>query len=285
MEDPEEKSNFVNNKEINHMELSICSTSCRIGGIELTMRDLIKTGFSIVSLEFICIFAITLMQFEYSLVKWLALFHMIPIVFLYLFMYVNLISNGWGTSESRFWCDVKIMYSRGFNTIRTCTSFVSRSILFALMSIILNIGSWTTISLIVLLSIISEWQAGLSENKNQYDIKVHDKFMRNDCLSLEALHYFQFQKKNTLTHYMPFVVHCFIKTYLITTLLATSSEIDSNFTFGWPIVAIIVLYTYLIPTFIDFMHLKNTITFCQVELYKLVLDITFPCIAACFALV
>ena len=285
MEDPEEKSTLVNNIELNNMTLTICSTPCRIGGVELTMSDLIKTGFSIISLEFICLFAITLMRLENSLIKWLALFHMIPIVFLYLFMYVNLISNGWGAPNSRFWCDVKIMYARGFNTIRTCTSFVSRSIFFVLMSIVLNIGSGTALSLIVLLAVISEWQAGLSENKNQYDVKVHDKFMKNDFLSLEALHYFQFQKKKAQTHYVPFIIHCFIKTYLITSLLSTSGETNTNFTFGWPIVAIIVLYTFLLPTFIDFMHLKDAVTFCQVELYKLILDITLPCIAVCFALV
>ena len=37
MEDPEEKSTLVNNIELNNMTLTICSTPCRIGGVELTI--------------------------------------------------------------------------------------------------------------------------------------------------------------------------------------------------------------------------------------------------------
>lgn len=285
MEDPEEKTSFVTQAENSQLPLTICGSQCRLNNPTLTARDLLKTTFSIITLETICLISITLLKTESFNQRWFGVAAIIPVAILYLFMYTNLITGGWGAADSRFWCDVKIMYARGFNTIRTIVTAFSRTFLFILMYLILGGNEMTTIIFIPLLSVLSEWQAGLSENKNQYDCKAHDKFMKQGSLCLESLHYFQSQKTEPSKHIQPFIAHVIIKTYLITTLIATGDSNKNTFTFGIPIVSLIVVYTYIAPVLIDFAYLKSGITFCQVELYKMILDIIMPCLIACFTLV
>lgn len=285
MEDPEEKNSFVDSSEIHETPLTICSTKCRFGPSSLTMHQLIKTVFSIVTLEFICILAVYFMR---GLDNWpvlLGAIQMIPVMILYLCMYLNLVMGGWGAANSRFWCDVKIMYARGFNTIRTITLFFSRTFCFWFIAIILQEQNILNMLLLPILAFIAEWQVGLSENKNQYDVKVHDKFMKGNLLCLESLHYFQLQSKDQKNILQPFLASFVVKTYVITSILLSGSPDNSSFVFGTPLVFILVLYVWCIPLILDFMYLKSSLTFCQLELYRMVVDIILPSVIACFALV
>ena len=177
------------------------------------------------------------------------------------------------------------MYARGFNTIRSCTFFFSRSICFCFIAILLDNQSWSTTLLLPLIAVLAEWQVGLSENKNQYDIKVFDKFMKNGQLCLESLQHFQAQQPAKSTHLTPFVATLVIKTYVISSLLLSWSHNSSDFTFGIPLVCLLIFYVWCAPLLLDFMYLKSALTFCQLELSRMLLDITIPVIVACFALV
>ena len=287
MEDPEaqQKKTVVESTEINEIPLTMCSTICRLSSTPLSMRELVRTVFSIMMLEFICILGIYFMRNKSSWPLTLGILQMLPVVVLYLSMYINIVTGGWGASNSRFWCDVKIMYARGFNTIRSCTSFVSRSICFYFIAILLDNRSLSTSLLLPLLAVLAEWQVGLSENKNQYDIKVFDKFMKNGQLCLESLQHFQSQHPSKTTYFVPFLATLVIKTYVITTLLLSWTHNSSEFAFGIPLVCILIFYVWCAPLLLDLMYLKSALTFCQLELARMLLDITIPVIVACFALV
>ena len=251
------------------------------------MQDLIKTTLCIISLQFICTLAMTLSRGGKTTYSWVVACQMLPQLGLYIFMYANLFSGGWGAADSRFWCDVKIMYVRGFNTIRTISRMVSFSISLWLMAIILQINNTTTMALLPLLAIISEWQAGLSENQNQYDIKSFDKFTKDDdqTLCLESLNYFQSQKNERGKLTTSFVVNCLMKTYIITSLLMTWPSTETEMAFGIPIIVTIVLYTFIVPVILDLCYVKSGLTFCQVELYRMVMDIILPFVVVLFSLV
>jgi len=42
----------------------------------------------------------------------------------YLVVLLNMFSGGWGREESRFWCNLRIMFLSGYNTIRWCIASV-----------------------------------------------------------------------------------------------------------------------------------------------------------------
>jgi hypothetical protein len=285
MEDPGELDGFVEPSEITEVPLTICSAVCRVGSGPLTMRELIKTVFSIITLEFICILAVYFMNNEVTWPLTLGILQMVPVVILYLFMYMNLVTGGWGASDSRFWCDVKIMYARGFNTIRSCTSIFSKTISLWFVAVLLNQNSITITFLMPLLVAIQEWQSGLAENKNQYDIKVFDKFIKNGHLCLESLHYYQAQAVRQKTHVTSFIAAAIIKTYVMSALLLSWAPEPTDFTFGIPLVCILVFYIWWCPLFLDFLYLKSAVSFCQLELYRMILDVIIPAIIACFAIV
>jgi len=286
MEDPEEKKSFTTT-EITKLPLQICSATIRITTTSLSMQDLIKTTLCIILLQFICALATTLARGGESTIAWVVVGQLLPQLGLYGFMYANLISNGWGAPDSRFWCDVKIMYVRGFNTIRTISRMASFSIHLWLMAIVLRINNTTTMALLPLLAIISEWQAGLSENKNQYDVKAFDKFTKDDdqTLCLESLNYFQSQKNEQGKLTTSFIVNCLMKTYIITCLLLTWPHTETELVFGVPIIVSIVFYTFILPLILDLVYIKAGLTFCQVELYRMIMDIVIPFIVFLFSLV
>ena len=60
-------------------------------------------------------------------------------------VYANLIGNGWGTPKGKFWCEVKIMIARGFNTIRTSLRLFITPLLFIVMSVEVGIKDPITI--------------------------------------------------------------------------------------------------------------------------------------------
>jgi hypothetical protein len=284
MEDPEEKTLFVLKEESQSQPIYVCYTTCRPTSTILSMNEVIKISLCVTTLQ-----AILALAFSFSRddTLWIATFLLFPQVFLYLFMYTNLLSGGWGAPDSRFWCDVKIMYVRGFNTIRTITRMFSLSLGLWLIAAILTIDNNTTIVLIPLLAIISEWQSELSENKNQYDIKGFDKFTKEDDITLcmETLHHFQLQRKEKGNLISSFFISAFIKIYIITCLFATWTGTELTKTFSIPIVVVTVLYICVLPIILDLIYIKSFITFCQLEIYRIIIDVTLPCIIMVFSLV
>jgi len=156
-----------------------------------------------------------------------------------------------------------------------------------MMLTVLDIDSQTTMALLPLVVVIAEWQAGCYENKNQYDVKAFDKFTKEDgkILCLESLHYFQSQKKDQGPLATPFFINGVVKTYVVTCLLGSCHQLQPGLAFGIPIIVAIVAYTYILPLTLDLVYIKSELTFCQLEIYRTLLDITLPLLIVAFTLV
>ena len=131
---------------------------------------------------------------------------------------------------------------------------------------------------------VIEWQSGLAENVNQYDIKAFDKFMEDGRLCLETLHFFQLQKKTETLHWMSFAIASFVKVYTVTSIFMTADG-GTGPVFQIPMVVLITMYSILLPTLLDFAYLKAMSTFCQLEVIRAVADVVFPCLVVVFSLV
>ena len=205
----------------------------------------------------------------------------------YIIAYTNLLSGGWGAQDTRFWCDIKIMFVRGFNTIRTISNMISSVINLWIIAIILKLDTPATLAFIAPLALIAEWQSGLAENLSQEDVKVFDKFLTTaGQLNLESLHYHQMQSNRDNTkNNQPFVISTCIKVYMVTCLLLFAKWQDVDGIFGTPIVVTIVACVFIIPLALELAYIKKIRTFCQIEIYRTILDMTIPLIIAAFSLV
>ena len=283
MEDPESKSTLMTEESISRVPLTLCNIVFRIkSDTRLTMQDLCKCAAAMLTLQLVCAIAVRFMRPD---AYWLPVLAMLPTCLLYVIMYFNLCTGPWGSESSRFWCDVKIMYVRGYNTIRTVTRMFSISLLFMFMNHLLGHTQTLATMLLILIMVVIEWQSGLAENANQYDIKAFDKFMDGDQLCLESLHYFQLQKKTDTLYWMSFGIASFVKLYTVTCIFITADRSDTGPVFQIPIIITITLYSILLPTLLDFIYLKTMATFCQVEMVRTVADIVFPFLVVLFSLV
>lgn len=182
-------------------------------------------------------------------------------------IYANLLSNGWGNDKGKFWCDVKIMIVRGFNTIRTTLRLVITPLLFVIYAMELQVTEPLTILFCTMLAIISELQTGLSENQNQYDISTETKFVdTNNQLLLEPLH--QFQKEHVLQRvtFTPLVTGAVIQFVLITSL----GFFGQTKTPTAPIIIIIYLTLLLLMAG---LYLRRKWTFVEYGIYRSIVDI------------
>ena len=283
MEDPESKNTLMTEEAVSSVPLTLCNLKFRIKSDQrLTMQDLCKCASAILILQLVCGIAIRFMRVN---AYWLPVLAMLPTCLLYVVMYLNLSTGPWGSENSRFWCDVKIMYVRGYNTIRTVTRMFSISLLFIFMNHLLGHSQTLATLLLVLIMVVIEWQSGLAENANQYDIKAFDKFMDGDRLCLESLHFFQLQKKTEASHWMSFVIAFVVKLYTVTSIMITANTSAPGPVFQIPIIIMITLYSILMPTLLDFIYLKSMATFCQVEMVRTVSDVVFPFLVVIFSLV
>ena len=282
MEDPESKNTLMTEEVMNSAPLTLCNILVRIKSDQrLTMQDFCKCTGAMLMLQMVCATGVRFMRPN---AYWLPVFALLPTCLLYVVMYLNLMTGPWGSESSRFWCDVKIMYVRGYNTIRTITRMCSISLLFIFMNQLLGHTQTLVTSILILIIMVIEWQSGLAENVNQYDIKAFDKFMEDGRLCLETLHFFQLQKKTETLHWMSFAIASFVKVYTVTSIFMTADG-GTGPVFQIPMVVLITMYSILLPTLLDFAYLKAMSTFCQLEVIRAVADVVFPCLVVVFSLV
>ena len=202
MEDLESKTDLVSDEPMSHAPLTFCSLVFRLKRDRLALRELVKFAAAIMCVQLICATGILFMRppvANVTLGRYFVVLSMVPICILYIFVYANIVTGPWGSEKSRFWCDIKIMYVRGFNTIRSITDMASFTLYLWITMLALEVDSELTVVLLPLLAILAEWQAGLSENQLQDDVNVTDKFITEDnLLSLEGLHWCQTQKKDLM---------------------------------------------------------------------------------------
>ena len=177
-------------------------------------------------------------------------------------VYANLISNGWGTQKGKFWCEVKIMIARGFNSIRTSLRLLITPLLFTVMSVELGIKDPVTILFLVLLIINSEIYASTSENQNQYNLPTNDKFVDSENqLLLEDLHVFQ--KGNILekTTWGPLIMYAVIQCVVSMALFSSARN-------SIRLVPSIILFYNGLQMIMAGLHLFGSWSFVQLEIYR-----------------
>ena len=285
MEDPEEKTSFV---ETETVSLTIFQIPFRLQKETLKIHEMPRLCAIVVCLCGLCgtvtLFMREAIAFHGFNLRWIPVLVVFVTSVQYSVVYLNLSMGGWGAAKSRFWCDVKIMFVRGFNTIRTLGRFLSMTLLFAFLTFILGAPP-ACILYVGLLVVIAEWQIGIVENQNQYDQTIHEKFTNEQGeLCLESLHTYQVKHPNQSVVWSPFVISCLIKTWTITCLFLTS-ELSKQWIFATPLIVCVLLWSYILPSVLDFMYLKNVCTFVQLELYRMVSDIIFLSLIVMFSLV
>ena len=271
---------------VTSIPLNIFNIKCRFQKRELRAFDLTRCAF---------IFSVVLSIIHVSLIimrestipvwrRWIPFCSTLTYCIMYGLKHVNLYMGGWGDSQGKFWCDVKIMYVRGFNTIRSFSMLIVSTSLFVFLCIALNMQN--NIFYGIALIFLSEWQKGNAETHNQYDIKFRDKFTDdNGYLSLEALHCYQCQHKNEKTVWTPFVIHLIIKMYLVTGFFVLSNYSQPIMTLFVPCFVVIIFWSYINPIIMDFIYYKQYWTFCELELYRTVFDLVCVALVMVFTLV
>ena len=180
-------------------------------------------------------------------------------------VYTNLISNGWGTPKGKFWCEVKIMIARGFDTIRTSLRLLITPWLFIVMSVEVGITDPITILFLVMLAIISEINTGTSENQNQYDMQTNEKFVDSaNRLLLEELHAFQKEHALQKITWAPLMISVIIQNILLAAL-SMGGNIGP--------VPCIVLFHCVLQQLMSFLHLFGSWSFVQLEIFRSFVDL------------
>ncbi len=289
MEDPESKNALVNDVEPASAPLTMCSIVFRLKREKLALRELVRFASAVVTIQFICLYGIFFMRpplpAQVPFGRSFAVISILPICILYVFIYANIITGPWGSEDSRFWCDVRIMYVRGFNTIRTVMNMLSSSLMLMFLSVMLGNTNSLSLSLIFIVCVLSEWQSGCAENTNQYEVKAFDKFMDGNILCLETLHFHQIQNRRERQKWSSFIFSIVIKVYLVTVILLAANLDEEILVFQVPIATLIIIYVLLIPPIQSFMFLKGVLTFSQLELYRIIMDLIFPMLIVTFSLV
>jgi len=218
--------------------------------------------------------------------RWLPLFALAATVFQYAFSYVNVLSQGWGDPNSRFWCDLRIMYIRGFNTVRTSIRFFSVSCCMLFAMCLSGMAELSTTLCMVMLTVVAEWQLGVLELANQYDTQLRSK--AEEFVSLEALQYIQTQRPTpNKTNWSPMVIAATVKTLTWALVYVYSSAVVDNtpYKFIHALILTLTCYTYVVPLLEHFMYQKNLLTFCELELHRMFSDIFFLLIVVTFSLI
>jgi len=181
-------------------------------------------------------------------------------------VYTNLISNGWGEQKGKFWCDIKIMVARGFDTIRTSLRLLITPILFIVMSVELGITDPITILFLVMLAIISEINAGTSENQNQYDMQTNEKFVDSaNQLLLEELNMYQKEHALQKVTWVPLIIYVIIQNILLAALILGGDSIG--------FIPFIVIFHTVLQQLMSFLHLFGVLSFVQLVIVRSFVDL------------
>lgn len=300
MEDPEEKDNLIEQTEVTSTPLKLCRHfTCRLKSPQLQLRELYQFFLLLVSVEMIFL-TITLFMREAIntdiYLKGDIIFsfnnRQLPVAAIYiiltqyLFSYLNLLSNGWGDPKSRFWCDIRIMYIQGYNTIRTSVHFFSMSVLFIYAACITGMLEISSLVFLCIINIIAVWQLGISELTNQYDTKIQNK--ADEFVSLETLQYIQSQRTlirdvNWSSTLIAIILK--ITTWILLFVYSSSQIEDTNYDFLRTIIIILVFYTFIIPTIFHIVYQKNLITFCELEIHRMFVDIFVILVLGTFTMI
>lgn len=298
MEDPESKDTTPILTTPTSGPVTIFGRPFRMQNDSLYLRELHRLCVVVLAVVSVCTTAVCFQRApvlaSHSLnIRWLPILATYTTTIMYLLDLSNVYMGGWGDSNGRFWCDVKIMYVRGFNTIRTVCRFFGVSLMFSLLAVLLDVQS--SLVFIVMLVVISEWQSGLAENQNQYDIKFEDKFVdEENKLSVEVLHQYQATHSVERVTWVSFTIASIIKIMTLSCMFIpvdrndlepTTDHPDSGVVFRAPVIVGIVLWSFLLPCLLDFAYFKQTITFCQLEIYRMLTDCCVLTLTCMFTLV
>ena len=260
---------------------------CKLRGDTLTLRELHRMCAVLLTLVASGATAICFQRQSVGNVfnvRWLPILATFSTASMYMLNFVNIYMGGWGTANGRFWCDVIIMYVRGFNTMHTVSRFFTASALFSMVASLLGLD--TCVPFICLLVVVAEWQAGLAENQNQYNIKFHDKFVDDDNrLTLETLHAYQTSHPIEHTAWSTFIVSSGLKAATLTSIFTLAASETYNLVFRAPVIVSILMWAFMVTALLDFAYLKQSITFCQLEIYRMLSDTIFLPLIIMFALV
>lgn len=283
-------------REEHSAPIRVCYMACRLRESKLQVVELVRSACFITLAQCFVAFLVAALanSIEYSIfavrdgaiatvnIRIFPALVLVPNTLQYAIAWLNLAAGGWGSPESRFWCDVKIMYVRGFNTVRTISRMCSTGLLFGFFAIV-TIGRFDLLTLAFLcpLAALAEWQAGLVELQNQYDVKLDDKFAADQTLCLETLHYHQEHRARTVKTWAPYILSVTTKVYMTTWLVCTASASGSRWALFGPLTIAIIFYVDMIPFVMTYLYQRNHMTFCELEVFRVVSDCVLPC-AICF---
>lgn len=270
--------------------IKICRLPFRIRRPQLVMREL--TQICALVLTFLLVVGLSIIYSHQSPsydgvdIRWLTIVACLSQCVQHCFTLVNLRSAGWGSSNGHFWCDVKIMIVRGFNTIRSASRMVSVPVLYVQMAYLLGCSCPSTLMLLAMLAMLGEYQSVLSENQNQYDVQTHDKFVSDDNLLLfEQVHKYQSEHPHTRVKHAPFVLHTMLNLYLATCLVLFKQVVPHPLFFATPVIVLLMTYTVCIPILTHLLYLKGVWTFCELDIYRSISDVVLMTLITLFSLI
>jgi hypothetical protein len=301
MDDTEENKSFIETTQLASTPLRLCRRfQCRFRQPQLQLYELYQLYLFIGAAQMLFGIVVVCMREPLNVRlllhgnavgpaingRWLPLFALAATLFQYAFSYVNVLSKGWGDPNSRFWCDLRIMYIRGFNTVRTTVRFFSVSVCMLFAMCLSGMAEVSTVVFMVILTVMAEWQLGVLELANQYDTQLRSK--AGEFVSLEALQYVQTQRTApSKTNWSPMVIAAIVKTTTWALVYVYSSSViyDTSYTFIRPLILTLTCYTYVVPLLEHFVYQKNLLTFCELELHRMFSDIFFLLIVVTFSLI
>lgn len=270
--------------------IKICRRTCRLRRPRLVMQELTQLCALVLTLLLVIglclIYSRPTSTYNGFDLRWLTMVACSSLWVQQCFTFINLRSSGWGSANGQFWCDVKIMMVRGFNTIRTVSRMVAVPVLSVQMAYLLGCACPSTLMLLAMLALLGEYQAGISENQNQYDVQTHDKFVSDDnFLLVEQVHKYQSEHPLVKVKHTPFVLHALLNLYLVTSLMLFKNVVPKPILFATPVTALLMLYTVCVPIMTHLLYLKGFWTFCELDIYRSISDVVLMGLLTLFTLI
>lgn len=270
--------------------IKICGVVFRIRYAHLTLRELAQICAILLSL--LCVISVLMLYIRapvmYSVfdIRLFTVVASFSVCMQHVFSYLNLIMSGWGSSTGRFWCDVKIMIVRGFNTFRTVARLLSSPMLYIQLAYLLGCNNPQALLFLTLIVVLIELHLGLSENRNQYDVQTHEKFISDDnMLLLEQVSHYQQQYPLTNVSQVSFTVYAIVNMHLASILLVFRQPVSESVVFTMPIVTLLIVYCTCLPILTHLIYLKGAWTFCEYEIYRSLADVFFLTLLTLFTFV